>query len=84
MFIVISRNNIGDDSVINNVDSLGTAESVAKKLRVTTNHMVCIDTANGERLKRWDRSLFANENKWRQVDVDKMEILGTIREVHRR
>lgn len=83
VYTVLSRDNLGEDSEIKEIGSLETAESMAKELRKTTNHMVCIDNANGERLKRWDRLRYAGENRWRQVDVDEMETLGPIRELHR-
>lgn len=56
------------------------AEILAKKARVTTNHMVCIEE-NGERVKRWDRDRVSGENRWRAVDVDEFETLGKIREI---
>lgn len=84
VYTVLSRNNIGEDSEIKDVESLETAERMAKKLRITTNHMVCIDSANGARLKRWDRQRYAGENKWQEVDTREIEILGPVRELHRR
>lgn len=83
VYTVLSRNNIGEDSEIKGVESLETAERMAKDLRMTTNHMVCIDSSNGERLKRWDRQRVVDENHWREVDTYEMEILGPIRELRR-
>lgn len=83
VYTVLSRNNMGDDMEIKEVDSFEAAERMAKDLRRTINHMVCIDSSNGERLKRWDRQRVMGENHWRQVDTYEMEILGPIRELRR-
>lgn len=68
---------------IKEIDSFEAAERIAKDLRRTNNHMVCIDSSNGERLKRWDRQRVMGENHWRKVDTYEMEILGPIRELRR-
>jgi hypothetical protein len=81
VYTVLFRTNMGDDLEISGVDSFEAAERMAKDLRRTTNHMVCIDSANGERLKRWDRQRVVGENHWRKVDTYEMEILGPIREL---
>jgi len=83
VYTVLSRNNMGDDMEIKEVDSFEAAERMAKDLRTTANHMVCIDSSNGERLKRWDRQRVMGENHWRKVDAYEMEILGPIRELRR-
>lgn len=82
LYTVLFRTNMGDDFEVREVDSFEAAERMAKDLRRTTNHMVCIDSANGERLKRWDRQRVVGENHWRNVDIYEMEILGPIRELH--
>lgn len=83
VYRVLFRTNMGDDLEIKEIDSFETAERMAKDLRKTTNHMVCIDSSNGERLKRWDRERVMGENRWRTVDAYEMEILGPIRELRR-
>lgn len=83
VYTVLSRNNMGDDMEIKEIDSFEDAERIAKDLRRTSNHMVCIDSSNGERLKRWDRQRVMGENHWRKVDTYEMEILGPIRELRR-
>lgn len=83
VYRVLFRTNMGDDLEIREIDSFETAERMAKNLRKTTNHMVCIDSSNGERLKRWDRERVMGENRWRTVDAYEMEILGPIRELRR-
>jgi len=39
------------------------------------NYMICIEE-NSERIKRWDREIIANCNKWYICRPDDFEILG--------
>lgn len=75
------RSNDGVDVYLP-ADSAKAATAIAKSVRVTTNHMVCIEV-NGERTKRWDRDRIEGENHWQVTDPDEMETLGKIRVVQR-
>lgn len=59
-----------------------SATAFAKNFRVTTNHMVCIEVAEG-RIKRWDREQIDGESRWWSVEPDTMETLHKIRIVRR-
>lgn len=78
---VQARSNDGVDVYLP-AESEEAATAIAKSVRVTTNHMVCIEV-NGERTKRWDRDRIEGENNWRVTDPDEMETLGKIRIVRR-
>ena len=84
MFCVSYRSNLGEDFTIPDFASKEEARKVAKSVRVTDNHMVCVeDQETGERIFRWDRSRVVGENHWRKVYPDEMEVLGPIRAVVR-
>jgi len=74
---VVSVSNMGDESTVR-ATSQTEAVTLAKSMRVTSNHMVCIDV-DGERLNRWDRDRIEGENRWTKTDPSEMETLGPIR-----
>ena len=59
---------------------MADAERIAKLLRTTERHMVCI-VSDGAKVKRWDRAKLVGENRWRKVDVHAIQTLGPIRQV---
>jgi hypothetical protein len=75
------RTNDGDDDHLD-AETMDQALELAKQVRVTSNHMVCI-LADEMRVQRWDRDRIVGENRWRPVDPDTMETLGPIRAVTR-
>lgn len=79
--VVHSRSNDGADLRVD-ATTRNEAEVLAKKARVTSGHMVCIEE-NGERIKRWDRNRVSGENRWCAVEVNAFETLGKIREICR-
>jgi hypothetical protein len=79
---VVSVSNMGDE-LITPAASRTEADKLAKSMRVTSNHMVCIDV-DGERLYRWDRDRIEGENRWTKTDPDEMETIGPIRMIRRR
>lgn len=78
---VVAVSNLGVEANMQAVD-LAEGAKLAKTLRTTTNHMVCIDV-DGERVSRWDRDRIENENRWKKTDPSEMETLGPIRQMAR-
>lgn len=78
---VVSVSNMGDESTTPAAHQT-QAVKLAKGLRVTSNHMVCINV-DGERLNRWDRDRIEGENRWSKTDPNEMETLGPIRMMRR-
>ncbi len=78
---VVSVSNKGDES-ITPAASQTEAIKLAKSMRITSNHMVCINV-DGERLNRWDRDSIEGENHWTKTDPDAMETIGPIRMIRR-
>ncbi|EIX9082242.1 hypothetical protein A6J71_21720 [Enterobacter cancerogenus] len=73
---IFYRKNTGEDIVLE-MPSLEYCLLEAKKLMTTLNYMICIEE-NGERIKRWDREIIANCNKWYICRPDDVEILGEL------
>ncbi|WP_298151037.1 hypothetical protein [Flavobacterium sp.] len=78
---VVSVSNLGNELTMPAADQT-EAVKLAKSLRITSNHMVCIDI-DGERLNRWDRDRIEGENRWSKTDPNEMETLGPIRMIRR-
>ncbi|MHC5195072.1 type IV pilus biogenesis protein PilI [Pseudomonas frederiksbergensis] len=76
---IISRSIRGEKNTTSAAD-LASAMKISKQLRTTENHMVCV-VENGIRTLRWDRTVVINQNRWRKVSPDKVEVLGAVREV---
>lgn len=78
---VVSVSNLGNELTTPVADQT-EAVKLAKSLRITSNHMVCIDI-DGERLNRWDRDRIEGENRWSKTDPNEMETIGPIRMIRR-
>lgn len=75
------RSNAGQDSFLD-ASTLQESLSIAKKARNPQNHMVCIEISE-DRTQRWDRDRIVGSNRWKKVDLNKMETIGQIREIVR-
>ncbi len=78
---VLAVSNLGVETITPAADQ-AEGVKIAKKLRTTTNHMVCIDV-DGGRVNRWDRDRIEGENRWKKTDPSEMETLGPIRQMAR-
>jgi hypothetical protein len=78
---VLAVSNFGVEAITPAVDQV-EGSKLAKTLRTTANHMVCIDV-DGERVNRWDRDRIEGENRWKKTDPGEMETLGPIRQMAR-
>lgn len=73
---IIYRKNNGEDIILEML-SYESCLSMAKELMTLFNYMICIEE-NGERVKRWDREIIANCNRWDSCPTDSFEILGEL------
>ncbi len=78
---VLSRTNSGVDTY-QDADTLEEAIGLAQRVRVPTNHMVCIEVG-GAFFKRWDRSHIVGDNRWRPINLLLTGETGQIRSVFR-
>ncbi|ATF94483.1 Uncharacterised protein [Cedecea neteri] len=73
---IFYRKNTGEDITLE-MSSLERCHLEVEELMTTLNYMICIEE-NGERIKRWDREIIANCNKWYICRPDDVEILGEL------
>lgn len=80
-YVVHYRKNTGGDIRIS-MPSLRYSIDEAKKLKTPSNYIIYIEE-NGRRIKRRDREIIANSNKWRSRPIDETEIIGGLMMIYR-
>jgi hypothetical protein len=70
------RKNTGEDVTLE-MPSLELCLLKAEELMTHLNYMICIEV-NSKRIRRWDREIIANCNKWYICRPDDFEILGEL------
>lgn len=80
-YVVHYRKNTGEDIRIS-MPSLKQSIDETKKLKTPSNYIIYIEE-NGRRIKRWDREIIENSNKWRSRPIDETEITGELMMIYR-
>lgn len=80
-YVVHYRKNTGEDIRIS-MPSLKQGIDETKKLKTPSNYIIYIEE-NGRRIKRQDREIVENSNKWRSRPIDETEITGELMMIYR-